>query len=100
MPLGTATTIPYVTASYGARALAAQAMFDDGEKTDVSLSGHYFGLGAGIEHAFSRTMGVDAGVDVGFGKFSHAKVGGDETTEDVDATRSIRMRLGLTWRPK
>ena len=100
MPLGTAATIPYVTASFGGRALAAQAMFDDGEKTDVSLSGHYLGLGAGIEHAFSRTMAVDAGVDVGFGKFSHVKVGGDETTETVDATRSIRMRLGLTWRPK
>jgi len=100
LPLGATATIPYVTASYGGRALAAQATFEDGEKTDVSLSGHYFGLGAGIEHAFSRTMAVDAGVDVGFGKFSHVKVGGDETTDDVDPTRSIRMRLGVTWRPK
>ena len=100
LPLGTMATIPYVTASFGGRSLAAQATFDDGEKTDVSLSGHYFGLGAGIEHAFSRTMAVDAGVDVGFGKFSQVKVGGDETTDDVDPTRSIRMRLGVTWRPK
>ena len=99
LPLGTTATIPYVTASFGQRALAAQATFDDGEKTDVSLSGRYFGLGAGIEHAFSRTMAVDAGVDVGFGKFSQVKVGGDETTDDVDPTRSIRMRLGVTWRP-
>lgn len=99
VPLGTATTIPYVTASYGGRALAAQATFEDGDKTDVSLSGNYFGLGAGIEHAFSRTMALDAGVDVGFGKFSHVKVDGDETTEEVDPTRSIRMRLGVTWRP-
>ena len=99
LPLGTAATIPYVTGSYGARALAAKATFDDGEATDVSLSGKYFGLGAGIEHAFSRTMALDAGVDVGFGKFSHVKVGGDETIDDVDPTRSIRMRLGVTWRP-
>jgi len=100
LPLGSLATIPYVTASFGGRSLAAQATFEDGEKTDVSLSGHYFGLGAGIEHAFSRTMAVDAGVDVGFGKFSQVKVGGDETTDDVDPTRSIRMRLGVTWRPK
>jgi len=99
LPLGTMATIPYVTGSYGARALAAQAALEDGEKTDVSLSGKYFGLGAGIEHAFSRTMAVDAGVDVGFGKFSHVKVDGDETIDDVDPTRSIRMRLGVTWRP-
>jgi hypothetical protein len=99
LPLGTAATIPYVTGSYGARALAAKATFDDGEADDVSLSGKYFGLGGGIEHAFSRTMAIDAGVDVGFGKFSHVKVGGDETTDDVNPTRSIRMRLGVTWRP-
>jgi hypothetical protein len=100
LPLGTVATIPYVTASFGGRSLAAQATFDDGGKTDVSLSGRYVGLGAGIEHAFSRTMAIDAGVDVGFGKFSQVKVGGDETTDDVDPTRSIRMRLGVTWRPK
>ena len=99
LPLGSVATIPYVTASYGGRSLAAQATFEDGEKEDVSLSGHYFGLGGGVEHAFSRTMAVDAGVDVGFGKFSHVKVAGDETTESVNATRSIRMRLGVTWRP-
>ena len=99
VPFGTMATIPYVTASYGGRALATQATFEDGEKADVSLSGHYFGLGAGIEHAFSRTMAVDAGVDLGFGKFSHVKVDGDETTDSVNPTRSIRMRLGVTWRP-
>jgi Outer membrane protein beta-barrel domain len=98
LPLGTAATIPYVTGSYGGRSLAATATFDDGEATDVSLSGKYFGLGAGIEHAFSRTMAVDAGFDVGFGKFSHVKVGDDETNESVNPTRSIRMRLGVTWR--
>jgi len=99
VPFGTMATVPYVTASYGGRALATQATFEDGEKADVSLSGHYFGLGAGIEHAFSRTMAVDAGVDLGFGKFSHVKVDGDETTDSVNPTRSIRMRLGVTWRP-
>jgi hypothetical protein len=74
LPLGTAATIPYVTGSYGARALAAKATFDDGEADDVSLSGKYFGLGGGSS-AFSRTMAIDAGVDVGFGS-SRTKVAG------------------------
>ena len=98
LPLGGATT-PYVTASYGARALGARATFDDGEAIDVSISGKYFGVGAGIEHPISRSMSIDGGVDVGFGKFSHLKVGEDESDEQVNSTRSIRMRLGVTWRP-
>ena len=51
LPLGSAATIPYVTGSFGGRALASTATIQTGETTDVSLSGHYFGLGAGIEHA-------------------------------------------------
>lgn len=99
VPLGGAATIPYVTASFGGRALASTATFEDGETADVSLSGTYFGLGAGIEHAFSRSMALDGGVDLGFGKFSHVKVAGDQTDEQVNPTKSIRLRLGVTWRP-
>jgi len=99
VPLGSAVTIPYVTASFGGRSLASTATFADGETTDVSLGGHYFGFGAGIEHAFSRSMAVDVGVDLDFGKFSHMKFGGDEADGDVNPTKSIRLRLGVTWRP-
>jgi len=99
LPLGSAATIPYVTASFGRRALASTVMFEDGGTTDLSLSGHSFGFGAGIEHAFSRSMAIDGGVDVGFGKFSHMKIGGDEADGDVNPTKAIRLRLGVTWRP-
>jgi len=99
LPLGSAATIPYVTGSFGGRALASTATLQNGETTDVSLSGHYFGLGAGIEHAFSRSMAIDGGVDLGFGKFSHMKIGGDEADGDVNPTKAIRLRLGVTWRP-
>jgi len=99
LPLGSATT-PYVTASYGARALGARATFDDGDATDVSISGKYFGLGAGIERPITRSMSLDGGVDVGFGKFSHLKIGDEEeSVSGMNQTRSIRMRLGVTWRP-
>ncbi|HEX5076437.1 MAG TPA: outer membrane beta-barrel protein [Gemmatimonadaceae bacterium] len=99
LPLGGAATIPYVTASFGGRALASTAMLENGETTDVSLSGHYFGFGAGIEHAFSRSMAIDGGVDLDFGRFSHMKLGGEEADGDVNPTKSIRLRLGVTWRP-
>jgi len=99
LPLGSAVTIPYVTASFGGRSLASTATLANGETTDVSLSGHYVGFGAGIEHAFSRSMAVDGGVDLDFGKFSHMKFGGDEADGDVNPTKSVRLRLGVTWRP-
>ncbi len=99
VPLGTAATVPYVTASFGGRALASTATFEDGETADVSLSGKFFGVGAGIEHAISRSMAIDGGVDFGFGKFSHVKVGDEQSDDPVDPTTSVRLRLGVTWRP-
>lgn len=98
LSLGGAMT-PYVTAAYGARALAATATTDQGGPTDASISGKYFAVGGGIERSIARTLSVDAGVDVSFGKFSHFKVGEDEWDASVDPTRTIRMRLGITWRP-
>ena len=98
LPLGSATT-PYVTAGYGTRALAAKATFEDGETSDVSISGKYFSVGAGVEHPIGRTLSLDGNVGVAFGKFSHFKTGTDEWDETVNSTRSISMRLGITWRP-
>jgi opacity protein-like surface antigen len=97
VPLGVGMT-PYLTGSYGGRSLAARATFEDGA-ADVSISGTFFAVGAGIERAISSSMSLDGGVDVGFGKFSHFKVGGDESDDEVNPTRSIRMRLGVLWRP-
>src|SRR4029077_16727073 len=91
VPLGSAATIPYVTASFGGRALASTGTLENGETTDVSLSGHYFGFGAGIEHALSRSMAIDGGVDLGFGKFSHMKIGGEEGGREDNPTQAIRL---------
>ena len=98
LPLGGATT-PYVTAAYGSRALAAKATGDDGGTIDASISGKYVSVGAGVERPIGRTVSLDGGVDVAFGKFSHFKAGTDEWTDTVNPTRSIRMRFGVTWRP-
>jgi hypothetical protein len=45
-------------------------------------------------------MAIDGGVDVGLGKFSHFKAGSDEWDASVNSTRVVRMRLGVTWRPR
>jgi len=99
LPLGGAQTIPYVDASIGRRALGTKATGEDGSTFDAAISGGAFGIGGGVEHSFSKTMSLDAGVDVGFGKFTHLKAGDDEWTQNVGGTHSIRMRLGVTWRP-
>ena len=39
LPLGGASTIPYLSASVGARALAASATFDQGQTKDAAISG-------------------------------------------------------------
>lgn len=98
LPLGK-STIPYITASYGRRALAARAMFDDGESDDVAITGTMVGAGAGIEHSISATMAIDAGVDVSTGKLGHFKAGDNEWDSDVARTTSYVARLGVTWRP-
>ena len=82
-------------ATFGANTAVAHYKF----AYDAEISGKALTVGGGLEHAFSRTMSLDAGVDVGFGKFDHLKAGDDQVTQNVSATRSIRMRLGVTWRP-
>jgi hypothetical protein len=91
--------LPYVSGSYGRRALAAKATSEDGDSFDAVISGKMFAVGAGVERSFSPTMAVDAGVDVGFGKLDHFKAGDEKWDADVNATRSVRLRLGITWRP-
>lgn len=99
LPLGGPLTVPYVNASVGRRALAARATDEDGSSFDASISGTAMSVGAGLEHAFSRTMSLDAGVDVGFGKLDRLKADDEQFTQNVSGTRSIRMHIGVTWRP-
>ena len=55
-------------------------------------------VGGGIEHSISRTVALDGGVDLAFGKLGHFKVGEDTWTENVDPT-NFRVRAGITRRP-
>jgi len=100
LPYGSATTVPYLTASYGRRALGARVSDDfTGTEYDMRLSGGMFGVGGGLEHVISPTLAVDGGLAVAFGRFSHGDIDGESSSLAVNGTTSIRLRLGMTWRP-
>jgi hypothetical protein len=99
IPLGASSTVPYISASVGRRAMAARTTNEDGEQFDSAITGPMIGLGGGIEHFFSRSMALDAGIGVGYGKFTNVKFGEEEYDPKANATTSIRLHLGVNWRP-
>jgi hypothetical protein len=97
---GRPSTLPYVSASVGRRALGARVTdLDTGDEADVSLSGKMFALGGGVEHWLSPTVSLDGGLTLGFGKFDQLDWDGDKDNWQVNGSTSIRMRVGVTWRP-
>jgi len=100
LPYGSATTVPYLTASYGQRALGAHVTDDfEGTEYDMRLTGGMFGVGGGLEHVLSPTLAVDGGLAVAFGRFNHSDIAGESSSLAVNGTTSIRLRIGMTWRP-
>ena len=100
LPYGSATTVPYLTASYGRRSLGARVTDDfEGTEYDMRLSGGMFGVGGGIEHVISPTLAVDGGLALAFGRFGHGDVDGESISLAVNGTTSMRLRIGMTWRP-
>jgi hypothetical protein len=100
VPLGTPGTIPYVSANIGRRAIGAHVYDTELEHDyDMTLSGMSYGVGGGIEHFFSPTMALDLGVSANFGRFNHYDGDGEKATADVNGSRTVRMRIGVNWRP-
>ena len=98
--LGSGNTVPYLVGSFGRRALGAKVMdllYE--EQVDVSWQGQVFGVGAGVEHFFSPHVSFDGGVQVGFGTFNTFTLDGVDTDISSKGSTSIRLRLGVTWRP-
>jgi hypothetical protein len=100
MPLGSPATIPYLSASVGRRGVGAH-VYDTvaEEEYDMSLSGMTYGIGAGVERFFSPTMALDLGVSANFGKFDKFKSDNESATAEVNGSRTIRLRVGVNWRP-
>jgi hypothetical protein len=100
LPYGSRTTVPYLTASYGRRSLGARVTdYFEGTEYDMRLSGGMFGVGGGVEHVISPTLAVDGGLSLGFGSFSHADIDGASGPFAVNGTTSVRLKIGMTWRP-
>ena len=100
VPLGTPTTLPYLTASVGRRSVGAHVHDVVVEEDyDLSLTGMSYGIGAGIERFFSPTMALDLGVSANFGKFDKYKGDGESATAEVNGSRTMRMHVGVNWRP-
>ncbi len=98
--LGSGNTVPYVSGSFGRRALAAKVTdLESEESVDLAFHGQSFGLGAGVEHLLSPNVSFDGGLQLGFGKFDRFSLDGDDTPVTTNGATSIRLRLGVTWRP-
>jgi hypothetical protein len=100
VPLGTSSTLPYLSANIGRRSLGAHVEDTVLERDyDMTISGMSYGVGAGVEHFFSPTMALELGVAANFGRFDKYDGDGEKATADVNGSRTIRMRVGVNWRP-
>lgn len=100
VPFGTSATLPYLSASYGRRAVGARITDTEQERDyDMTLSGKAFGIGGGIERFISSSMALDVGASANFGRFDKYDADGEQAPLDVSASRSLRMHVGVNWRP-
>jgi hypothetical protein len=100
MPLVGSSTVPYVSASVGRRAVGARVQYvPDDEEVDMTLSGRMYSLGGGVQHFLSPHMTLDAGAEFGFGKFDHYEDADQKAPLDVTASRSLRLRVGVNLHP-
>lgn len=90
---------------YAEAALAAHEVRFDfvGTTTDLRVRGGGLTLGGGLQYFLSRTLALDAGLDLTFGRFTEAEFDGPDADvsfdlEDTDATIA-RLNLGLSLWP-
>ena len=92
--------VPSLELGVTGRALAQEdAVLDDGEPHDVSLSGAGFTVGGGIQYYVSPKLALGAMVKFTGGELDRFKV--DNVSIDdlnIDAS-STRVNLGITWYP-
>ena len=100
LPVSSARTVPYVTASVGNRALAAKVYNDNvGENVDFSMSGQVYVVGGGIQHFLSPHTSLDAGAEYAMGTFNHFSDNTGKYDMQLNNSSSLRLRVGVNWRP-
>jgi hypothetical protein len=91
--------IPFVQAAATARVVTYDEIGFAGE--DLEMSGMGGSVGAGVGFFAARTLSLEAGLHLTFGKFTDSKYGGIEESLDgggFNAT-STRFNLGASWYP-
>jgi len=100
LPMNNPRTTPYLSASIGHRALAAQVTDENtGEKFPFSMSGQMYAVGGGVQHFMSPHLALDAGVEYATGSFSRFKDDRSEWDAQINSSTSLRLRVGVNWRP-
>jgi hypothetical protein len=100
LPMSSARTIPYVSASIGHRALAANVYNDNvDENVDFAMSGQSYVVGGGIEHFISPHVALDGGVELATGTFGHFSDNTGQYDVKLNSSTSTRLRVGVNWRP-
>jgi len=100
IPMNSARTTPYVSASVGNRALAANVYSDNAEENvDFSMSGQTYAVGGGIQHFISPHAALDVGVEWATGTFNHFSDNTGKYDMQLDNSSGLRLRVGVNWRP-
>jgi hypothetical protein len=94
-PSARSVLTPYVTASVGWRAIAAEV--DDAG--DVSFDGLTLGAGGGLQYQLSPAVALDGNLSFGYGKFGSYEDPIQTADLDVDNTLVTQVRLGANWYP-
>lgn len=86
---------PYVTTGF-----TGVVMGDETEDVELAIAGGGITLGGGLEYFFTRSLALDAALNVTTGSFTTVEV--DDEEEDLDAGIGFnhgRLQLGVTWHP-
>jgi hypothetical protein len=94
-PSARSVLTPYVTASVGWRAIAAEV----DNAGDVSFDGMTLGAGGGLQYQLSPAVALDGNLSFGYGKFGSYEDPIQTADLDVDNTLVTQVRLGVNWYP-
>lgn len=86
---------PYVTTGFTGLVQA-----DEADDVELAISGGGITLGGGLEYFFTRSLALDAALNVTSGSFTMFEV--DDEEEDLDAGLGFshgRVQVGVTWHP-
>lgn len=81
-------------------AITGVGLGDEAEGIELLIGGAGFTLGGGVQYFFTRSLALDAGLNVTTGSFTTYEVDGEEENlEEGVGFNHGRLQLGVTWHP-